>query len=928
MGANCTFGLRLSLSVHFKTRIAKANSFQGLTISAAERSQQRLIVVTHDRIFALYGVAILRIWQLVGFRYEVAVLCFCQTDRTDRFPAVDVISIRGAREHNLKNISVEIPRNKLVVITGVSGSGKSSLAFDTLYAEGRRRYVESLSAYARQFLDQRAKPAVDEIEGLSPAIAIEQRGTATSPRSTVATVTEIADYLRVLYARVGTPYCLDCGRVIARHSVPQIVDRIANLPEGSRLHVLAPIRLTDTKNFVATARELRQAGFVRIRVGEAQYELAEETSFPRKPPSEFEIVIDRLIVRSGIAQRLADSLETALRHGKDVVKILVGDNEELLFTQRLVCAACGFSYPELTPAFFSPNSPYGACSACDGLGTQVVKQKPKKAKGAAASEEGEGRETTLCSACHGTRLRSEAQGIRLNDRDIAQVLQLSITEAQAFFSALSLSDQHALIAQPLCQAIATRLRFLLDIGLDYLTLDRLANTLSGGEAQRVRLATQIGGGLSGVLYVLDEPSIGLHQRDTARLLDALRALRDRGNSLIVVEHDPETIMAADYLLDLGPGAGEQGGELLAVGTPQEVMSSPASITGSYLRGDAKIPVPQKRRSAQQWLTVANATLHNLKNVTVKFPLGTLTCVTGVSGSGKSSLVMDVLYPQVSALLNKRRVAEKEAALSGWQQLKSVISVDQAPISRTPNSNVATYLGLLNPIRDLFAQLPEARVRGYGPERFSFNVKGGRCEACEGDGVVAVEMHLLPDLYVECDVCRGTRYNRETLEVRFRGKNIAEVLNLSVSEALAFFGDVPPLRPKLETLRAVGLEYLKLGQPAPTLSGGEAQRLKLARELSRKSTGHTLYILDEPTTGLHFADIHRLLMVLQMLVESGNTILVIEHNLEVIKTADYVIDLGPEGGIEGGEVITVGTPEEIIQVERSYTGKFLRAVLPI
>ena len=840
---------------------------------------------------------------------------------------MDSIRIRGAREHNLKNISVEIPRNKLVVITGVSGSGKSSLAFDTLYAEGRRRYVESLSAYARQFLDQRAKPDVDAIEGLSPAIAIEQRGTTTSPRSTVATVTEIADYLRVLYARVGTPYCLNCERAITRHSVPQIVDRIASLPEGSRIHVLAPIRLSSAANFVATVRELRQAGFVRIRVGEAQYELAEETSFPRKPPSEFDIVVDRLVVKSGIAQRLADSLETALRHGKDVVKILVGENDELLFTQRLVCAACGFSYPELTPAFFSPNSPQGACPECDGLGTQVVKQKPKNGKGAAGSEE-EGRETALCSACRGTRLRSETRGIRLADRDITQVLQLSITEARAFFSALSFSDQQAAVAQPLCQAIETRLRFLLDIGLHYLTLDRPAVTLSGGEAQRVRLATQIGGGLSGVLYVLDEPSIGLHQRDAERLITALRQLRDQGNSVVVVEHDPEMILAADYLLDLGPGAGEHGGELLATGTPREVMQAPVSITGSYLRGEAQIPLPPRRRSSQQWLTLANVTVHNLKNVTAKFPLGTLTCVTGVSGSGKSSLVMDALYPALSRAMNKKQSAEKNGIqVAGGRHIEKIISVNQAPISRAPNSNVATYMGLLNPVRDLFAQLPESRVRGYGPDRFSFNVKGGRCEACEGDGVVTVEMHLLPDLYVLCDVCHGTRYNRETLEVKFRGKSIADVLDLSVAEALAFCGDVPPLRPKLETLRDVGLEYLKLGQAAPTLSGGEAQRLKLAKELSRKASGHTLYILDEPTTGLHFADIRRLLTVLGMLVEGGHTVLVIEHNLEVIKTADYVIDLGPEGGVQGGEIVATGTPEEITQNQRSYTGRFLRSVLP-
>ena len=661
---------------------------------------------------------------------------------------MDSIRIRGAREHNLKNISVEIPRNKLVIITGVSGSGKSSLAFDTLYAEGRRRYVESLSAYARQFLDQRAKPDVDEIEGLSPAIAIEQRGTTTSPRSTVATITEIADYLRVLYARVGTPYCLQCGRVIARNSVPQIVDRIASLPEGSRIHILAPIRLTNAANFVGTVRELRQAGFVRIRVGETQYELAEEASLPRKPVGEFDIVVDRLIVKSGIAQRLSDSLETALRHGKDVVKILVGENEELLFTQRLVCAACGFSYPELTPAFFSPNSPQGACPECDGLGTQVVKQKSKKVRNATVSENGENEEIVLCPSCQGTRLRPETQGIRLASRDIAHVLQLSIAEARAFFSALSFSDQPAAIAQPLCQAIETRLRFLLDIGLDYLTLDRPAVTLSGGEAQRVRLATQIGGGLSGVLYVLDEPSIGLHQRDTERLLTALRHLRDRGNSVIVVEHDRETILAADYLLDLGPGAGERGGELLAAGTPQEVMNAPASITSSYLREESVIPLPQRRRPARQWLTLIDVNLHNLKNVTARFPLGTLTCVTGVSGSGKSSLVMDVLYPTLVLSLNKRRTREQEIKVDGWQQLKNVICVDQVPISRAASSNPATYIGLFIPLRDLFAQLPEARVRGYGPDRFSFNVKGGRCEACEGDGVVAVRCTF----YQICMLC--------------------------------------------------------------------------------------------------------------------------------------------------------------------------------
>ncbi|MBI3798205.1 MAG: excinuclease ABC subunit UvrA [Deltaproteobacteria bacterium] len=851
---------------------------------------------------------------------------------------VDAIIIRGAREHNLKNISLEIPRNRLVVITGVSGSGKSSLAFDTLYAEGRRRYVESLSAYARQFLDQRAKPEVDAIEGLSPAIAIEQRGTTTSPRSTVGTATEISDYLRLLYARVGTPYCLECGRAIIRHSVPQIVDQVLDLPEGSRVQILAPIKLKQVANLRGVLQELHQAGFIRVRIDGMPYELSEEIALPRQPPSSIDLVVDRLVVRSGIARRLADSLETALRYGHDVVKILVGDNEERLFTQRLVCPTCGFAYPELTPAFFSPNSPEGACPACDGLGVQTSKKREKgKTSSASKSKVGnahptvEGEEASaerlICSVCEGTRVRRESRVVRIQERDIAQVSALSINAAEDFFHALSFRGQQAQIAQPLCQEILARLRFLLDVGLDYLTLDRPAATLSGGEAQRIRLATQIGAGLSGVLYVLDEPSIGLHQRDTARLLTALQQLRDRGNAVVVVEHDRETILAADYVIDLGPGAGEHGGELLAAGTPQEVMQAAASLTGRYLRGELAIPLPIRRRQATQWLTLAGVSVHNLKNVTVSLPLGTLTCVTGVSGSGKSTLVMDVLSPLLSHLLTRSRpVPNLPGQISGWEPLDKVICVDQAPISRTPHSNPATYIGLFNALRDLFAQLPEARVRGYGAERFSFNVKGGRCEACEGDGVAVIAMHFLPDVYVVCDVCHGTRYTRETLEVQFRGKNIAQVLDLTVNEALEFLGDIPTIRPRLETLRNVGLEYLRLGQPAPTLSGGEAQRLKLAKELSRKSSGRTLYILDEPTTGLHFADIHRLLQVLGLLVEAGNSVLVIEHNLDVIKTADYLIDLGPEGGEQGGEVIAAGTPEEVALVERSYTGHFLRPLL--
>ena len=837
---------------------------------------------------------------------------------------VETIRIRGARTHNLKNISVEIPRHKLVVITGVSGSGKSSLAFDTLYAEGRRRYVESLSAYARQFLDQRAKPDVDVIEGLSPALAIEQRGAVSSPRSTVGTVTEIADYLRLLYARVGTPYCLRCGRAIVRHSVPQIVDQVLRLPENTRVQVLAPVHLSQASNFLGTVRELRQAGFVRVRVGGGVYDVAEEQTFPRPAPADFDLVIDRLVVKSGIARRLADSLETAFRYGKDVAKLLVGEADEHLFTQRLVCPACGFAYPELTPSFFSPNSPHGACTVCDGLGIRVAKKPAKKSQTVESGEEDPATEATPCPACDGMRLRPESLGVRIENRNIAQVGRLPVAEAREFIEGLAFQGAQAEIARPLCREILARLRFLLDVGLDYLTFDRPAVTLSGGEMQRIRLATQIGGGLTGVLYVLDEPSIGLHPRDTARLLGSLQQLRDRGNSVIVVEHDRETILAADYVVDLGPGAGEQGGELLAAGTPQEILYAPASITGRYLRGELTISLPKQRRKSRHWLTLKGVSLHNLKRVAAAFPLGTFTCVTGVSGSGKSSLVLDVLYPKLLQVLSKK--PRDQEGFTGWRQLEKVICVDQTPISRTPHSNPATYTGLFTAIRELFAQLPEARVRGYGPDRFSFNVKGGRCEACEGDGVVAVEMHFLPDLYVPCDVCQGRRYNRETLEVRFRGKHIAEVLDLSVGAALEFLGDIPALRPRLETLRDVGLDYVRLGQATATLSGGEAQRLRLAKELSRKSTGRTLYLFDEPTTGLHLADIRRLLAIFNLLVEAGNTVIVIEHHLDVIKTADFVIDLGPEGGEQGGEIVATGTPEEVAQVERSHTGRFLRPLL--
>ncbi len=833
---------------------------------------------------------------------------------------MEKISIRGARQHNLKNISVDIPRNKLVVITGVSGSGKSSLAFDVLYAEGRRRYVESLSAYARQFLDQRAKPEVDAISGLSPAVAIEPRVPTGSPRSTVGTVTEIADYVRLLYARVGTPYCLQCGQPLARHTVPQIVDRLLAFPEGSRLQIMAPIRVPTRAHFERAVQELRKAGFVRVRIADQAYELAD--AMPAQVSAEFDLIVDRLIVKSGLARRLADSLETTLSAGHDVVKIGQtgpdGAYHEYLFTQSLRCPACGFGYPELTPAFFSPNSPEGACPECDGLGRRTTRAK---------ATVGEETSQVRCGGCGGTRLKAESRGVRIGEHDVAQLTGLSIAQALDFFRQLSFSGQAAEIAAPLCQAIRTRLQTLSDIGLEYLRLDRPLPTLSGGEVQRVRLSTQLGAGLSGILYVLDEPSVGLHPRDSARLLAILRQLRDKDNSVVVVEHDPDTIRAADYIIDLGPGAGEGGGEVLAVGTPHAVQHQPASITGRYLRGALGIPVPAQRRKAAHFLTVGNAQVHNLKNVTVSFPLGVLGCVTGVSGSGKSSLILHALAPAVSQALATHSVPpEATPTLSGWQALDKLVQIDQSPISRTPHSNPATYVGLFNPLRQLFAQLPEARVRGYGPERFSFNVKGGRCEACLGSGMVSVDMYFLPNVSVECEVCHGLRYNRETLEVRFRGLSIAQVLNLSVTQALEVLSDLPKIRPRLETLRDLGLDYVRLGQPAPSLSGGEAQRLKLARELSRRTAGHTLYLMDEPTTGLHLADIERLLKVLTLLIETGHTVLVIEHNLDVIKTADFVLDLGPEGGQRGGQVVASGTPEDVARVSRSHTGRLLRPLL--
>ncbi|HXG14787.1 MAG TPA: excinuclease ABC subunit UvrA [Calidithermus sp.] len=936
--------------------------------------------------------------------------------------ASDRIVIRGAREHNLKNIDLEIPRDQLVVITGLSGSGKSSLAFDTIYAEGQRRYVESLSAYARQFLEQMEKPEVDSIEGLSPAISIEQKTTSRNPRSTVGTVTEIYDYLRVLFARIGVPHCPRCGRVIAAQTVQQMVNRILQQPAGSRWLILAPVVRGRKGEYRKLFFDLQRQGFTRVRVNGVLRELTEEVELDKHRKHTIEVVVDRLVVREGVAARLADSLETALRLADGLVVVeraAAGPGERaepvrrapeaaesLVFSERLACAECGVSLPEVSPRMFSFNSPYGACPTCAGLGTRwevdpdrlVLHPERSLQDGALApwvgresvaarqtlaalarryrvpldvpwkslrksvrdlvlygdrdggwegvvamlerryrdSEAEEGRAEVEafmaerpCPACGGARLRPESLGLKIAGRSIADVVRLTVKEAAAFFDALPLGEREALIARRVLKEIRERLGFLRDVGLDYLTLDRPAGTLSGGEGQRIRLATQIGSSLVGVLYILDEPSIGLHQRDNRRLLDTLKRLRDLGNTVLVVEHDEETIRAADFVVDLGPGAGEQGGHVVAVGTPDEIMANPASLTGRYLSRALRIPVPARRRPGNgHALVIHNPREHNLKGMPVRIPLGTFTCITGVSGSGKSTLVNDILYRALAQMLHRAR--ERPGAhdrLEGAEHLDKVVAIDQSPIGRTPRSNPATYTGVFTFIRALFARTPEARMRGYPPGRFSFNVKGGRCEACQGDGLVKIEMHFLPDVYVTCEVCKGQRYNRETLEVRYKGRSIADVLDMTVREALGFFDAVPVIRQKLQTLDDVGLDYIRLGQSATTLSGGEAQRVKLAAELGRRATGRTLYILDEPTTGLHFADIQRLLDVLNRLVDQGNTVVIIEHNLDVIKTADWIIDLGPEGGEAGGWVIAAGTPEAVAaQAERSYTGQYLAPVL--
>ena len=936
----------------------------------------------------------------------------------------EYIKIEGARAHNLKNINVQIPRDKLVVVTGLSGSGKSSLAFDTIYAEGQRRYVESLSAYARQFLGQMDKPDVDNIEGLSPAISIDQKTTSHNPRSTVGTVTEIYDYLRLLYARAGRPHCPNCGKPITQQSVDQMVDRIMQLPAGAKLLIMAQLVRGKKGEHKKVLEQIRREGYVRVRIDGELHDLGEEIALEKQKKHTIEIVVDRLVVREGMESRLADSLETALHAGEGVVYVQVVDGELLMFSENFACVDCGISLPEIAPRMFSFNSPFGACPVCTGLGSHkefdpaLVVPDPtlSVADGVFAplsknpnsygmraitallaahdydahtpwnrmdkktqkmllygSDEyvsfqytnmfGEEKEyhvpyegvlpaltrryretdseemresyedymtDTPCSACHGARLKPEALAVTVGGKNIAALTALTIREADAFLMAAEqdFTPREAKIAGEILKEIHARLHFLLDVGLDYLTLSRAASTLSGGEAQRIRLATQIGSGLMGVLYILDEPSIGLHQRDNNRLLATLRHLRDLGNTLIVVEHDEDTMYAADHIIDIGPGAGEHGGEVVAEGTAAEIMKNPASITGQYLSRKKYIPVPaERRRGNGYFLEIVGAAENNLKDVNVKFPLGTLTLVTGVSGSGKSTLVNEILYRGVASRLYRAKGKPgKHKKIKGLEHIDKVINIDQQPIGRTPRSNPATYTGVFDAIRELFSQVSESRMRGYKAGRFSFNVKGGRCEACRGDGILKIEMQFLPDVYVPCEVCKGARYNRETLEVHYKGKTIAEVLDMTIDEAVEFFANVPRIARKLEIIRDVGLGYIRLGQPATTLSGGEAQRVKLATELARRSTGKTLYILDEPTTGLHAADIHKLLLILQRLVDGGDTVVVIEHNLDVIKTADHIIDLGPEGGTGGGTIVAQGTPEEIVKVKASYTGQFLKPLL--
>lgn len=942
-----------------------------------------------------------------------------------KMDARQYIKIRGANENNLKNIDVDIPRNELVVLTGLSGSGKSSLAFDTIYAEGQRRYMESLSSYARQFLGQMEKPDVESIEGLSPAISIDQKSTNHNPRSTVGTVTEIYDYFRLLYARVGIPHCPKCGREIAKQSVDQMVDQIMALPERTKIQLLAPVVRGRKGTHAKLFERAKKSGYVRVRVDGNMYELSEEITLDKNIKHNIEIIVDRLVIKPGIEKRLTDSVENVLQLAEGLLLVDVIDGEPMNFSQSFSCPVCEISIDEIEPRSFSFNNPFGACPECFGLGYKMEFSEElmipdpslsinqgaiavlgwqsctdkssftraildalckeyhfdldtpfedypkeihdvliygtdgKEVKVYYKGQRGEGiypvafegliknverryRETgsqtmkaeyetfmniTPCSACKGQRLKPGALAVTVGDKNISEVTTLSIERLQKFLDELQLTETQQLIGNQILKEIKARISFLMDVGLDYLTLARATGTLSGGEAQRIRLATQIGSGLVGVAYILDEPSIGLHQRDNDKLLATLKHLRDLGNSLIVVEHDEDTMQAADYIVDIGPGAGEHGGQVVAVGNAQEIMKNPNSVTGAYLSGKIRIPVPTERKKPTGYLKVVGAQENNLKNIDVKFPLGVMTCVTGVSGSGKSSLVNQILYKRLARDLNRARtIPGKHKRIEGLEQVDKVINIDQSPIGRTPRSNPATYTGVFDLIRDLFAGTPDAKARGYKKGRFSFNVKGGRCEACAGDGILKIEMHFLPDVYVPCEVCGGKRYNRETLEVRYKGKNIYDVLNMTVEEAVDFFENVPSIRRKMETLRDVGLSYIRLGQPSTELSGGEAQRIKLATELSKRSTGKTVYILDEPTTGLHFADVHKLTEILRRLSGDGNTVIVIEHNLDVIKTADYIIDIGPEGGDRGGTVVASGTPEEVAKNPDSYTGKYIASIL--
>ena len=938
----------------------------------------------------------------------------------------DKIIIKGAKEHNLKNINLEIPRDKLVVITGLSGSGKSSLAFDTLYAEGQRRYVESLSSYARQFLGLMEKPDVESIEGLSPAISIDQKTTSKNPRSTVGTVTEIYDYIRLLYARVGTPYCPNCGKKIEKQSIDQIVDNVMKIKEGTRIQILAPVVRGRKGEYTKLFEDLQKDGFARVRVDGEIYDLSDEIKLDKNKKHEIEVVVDRLVIKEDIVGRLTESIETALKQADNLVLIDIVGEKQVLYSCNYACPDCGFSFPELTPRMFSFNNPYGACPKCSGIGylmkmdeDLIIPDKTKtlydgvKAFGASTMKKGdtmakmyfesvgkhygidiknkkikdlpkdfinkilygtgndeidfeytsslgtrkfkapfEGVIPTLerrhnetksqgmrdfyemymselpCDECNGARLKKEILSIKVGGININEMTDLSVKSLQEFLRKLELTDSQKMIAEMILKEIDARLQFLIDVGLEYLTLSRSAGTLSGGEAQRIRLATQIGSGLTGVLYILDEPSIGLHQRDNDKLIATLKKLRDLGNSLLVVEHDEDTMYAADQIIDIGPGAGVHGGQVMAQGTAEEIKNVPTSITGAYLSGRKKIEVPKKRRPGNKKnIEIVNATENNLKNISVKFPLGKFICITGVSGSGKSTLINEVLYKNIAQQLNgATEKPGKCKTIKGLENIDKIINIDQSPIGRTPSSNPATYTGAFDLIRDIFASTNEAKMRGYEKGRFSFNVPGGRCESCSGDGVHRIEMHFLPDVFVPCEVCKGKRYNRETLEVKYKGKSIADVLDMTVEESLEYFANIPRIKNKIQTLYDVGLGYIKLGQPSTTLSGGEAQRVKLATELSKKATGKTLYILDEPTTGLHIADVHRLVDILQRLVDTGNTIIVIEHNLDLIKTADYIIDLGPEGGDAGGEIIAVGTPEQICKNDRSYTGKFLKKYL--